>query len=124
MAKIEMVTNTTASLSGYDPQTTRSNGLSIVTAFIKTLSKKNIPVLLQLHKALHNKNSIISLQSEYQLKEHGVVVNSVARKHLSTGGIHQTQTLFVSKETVFPLIDRESLMGIQIYPIENGDEGI
>ena len=46
MTKIEMVTNRTANLSGYDPQTTRSNGLPIVTALIKTLNKKNIPVLL------------------------------------------------------------------------------
>ena len=46
MAKIEMVTNRTANLSGYDPETTRSPKLPIVTALIKTLTKENIPILL------------------------------------------------------------------------------
>ena len=46
MAKVEMVTNRTANLSGYDPETTRSPKLPIVTALIKTLTKENIPILL------------------------------------------------------------------------------
>ena len=41
-----MVTNRTANLSGYDPETTRSPKLPIVTALIKTLTKENIPILL------------------------------------------------------------------------------
>lgn len=124
MAKIEEVTNRTANLSGYDPNSTRSNGLPTVTALIKTLTKENIPDLLQLHEAVHNKNSTITLLSEYQVREYGIVVDSVAKKHLSTGGMHGTQTIYVSKGTECPLIYRGGLMGIQVYPIEDGDEDI
>lgn len=97
MAKVEMVTNRTANLSGHDPETTRSPKLPIVTALIKTLTKKNMPILLQVHEAVYNKNSTITLLSEYQLREHGVVIDSVARKHLSTGGTYGTQTLYASE---------------------------
>ena len=52
------------------------------------------------------------------------MIDSVAKKHLSTGGMFGTQTIYVSEGTECPLIDRGGLMGIQVYPIEDGDEDI
>ena len=75
-----------------------------------------------MHEAVYNKNSTITLLSEYQLREHGIVVDSVAKKHLSIGGIYGTQTLYASEGKECPLIDRGGIMGIQVYPIEDGDE--
>ena len=46
MAKVMALTNRTANLVGYDPQTTKSASLPVVTALLKTVSKKNVPILL------------------------------------------------------------------------------
>src|SRR5574339_995923 len=97
MAKIEIVTMRTANLVGYDPETTRSSSLPIVTALLKTMSLENIPMLLRVHEAVYNQNSTITLLSEYQVREHGVVIDSVASKHLTTDGKRGTQTLYASE---------------------------
>ena len=52
LAKIECVTGRTVNLAGYDPQTTKSSDLPIVTALLKTLSADNTPVLLQINEAI------------------------------------------------------------------------
>ena len=46
LAKIKSVSNRTANLVGYDPQTTRSSSLPFGTAIIKIMSAENVPVLL------------------------------------------------------------------------------
>lgn len=84
LAKIESITIRTANLVGYDPQTTKSSSLPIVTALLKALSAENVPLILQVHEAVYNQNSTITLLSEYQMREYGIVVDSVATKHLTT----------------------------------------
>src|SRR6478609_7934127 len=76
MAKIVEITKRTASLIGYDPRNTKSESLPIVTALIKTVSKENIPVLLRVHEAVYNQYSNITLLSENQMREHGIIVDS------------------------------------------------
>ena len=46
LAHIESITMRTANLVGYDPQTTKSSSLPIVTALLKTISAENVPMLL------------------------------------------------------------------------------
>ena len=122
LAKIESITMRTANLVGYDPQTTRSSSLPIVTALLKTISAENVPLLLRVHEAVYNQNSTITLLSEYQVREYGIVVDSVATKHLTTDGKRGTQTLYASDVVKCPLIDRGGLMGLRLYPFEEGDE--
>ena len=122
LAKIESITMRTANLVGYDPQTTKSSSLPIVTALLKTLSAENVPLLLRIHEAVYNQNSTITLLSEYQIREYGIVVDSVASKHLTTEGRRGTQTLYASSEVRCPLTDRGGLMGLKLYPFEEGDE--
>ena len=66
--KIESVTMRTANLVGYDPLTTKSFNLPIVTALLKTVSAENIPMLLHVHEAVYNQNSTNTLLSEYQIR--------------------------------------------------------
>ena len=106
MAKVLSYTMRTANLVGYDPQTTKSASLPIVTALLKTMSAENVPLLLQVNEAIYNKNSPITLLSEYQMREHGLVVDSVASKHFSAPGTPGTQTLYVSDVVKCPLVDR------------------
>src|SRR5687767_15080716 len=79
-----------ANLIGYDPRTTKSKSLPIVTALIKTMSAENVPILIHVNEAVYNQNSPITLLSEYQVREFGLVVDSVATKHLSTQGTQGT----------------------------------
>ena len=122
LAKIESITMRTANLVGYDLQTTKSSSLPIVTALLKTLSAENVPLLLRVNEAVYNQNSTITLLSEYQIREYGIVVDSVALKHLTTDKRRGTQTLYASDVVKCPLIDRGGLMGLKLYPYEEGDE--
>jgi hypothetical protein len=122
LAKIQSVTMRTANLVGYDPETTKSSSLPIVTALLKTMSAENVPLLLRVNEAVYNQNSPITLLSEYQIREYGKVVDSVAMKHHSTDGNMGTQTLYASEVVRCPLVDRGGLMGLELFPVEEGDE--
>src|SRR5687767_7058597 len=124
MAKVTSVTMRKANLDGYDPKTTRSASLPIVSAILKTMSAENVPILHCINETVYNQNSPITLLSEYQMREHGIVVDSVATKHNSTHGTPGTQTLCASDVVRCPLLDRGGLMGITLYPVEDGDEDL
>ena len=49
-------------------------------------------MLLKVHEAPYNPQSPITLLSEYQIREYGLVVDSVARKHKSAHGMSGTQS--------------------------------
>src|SRR5687768_11541254 len=50
MAKVIGVTMRKASLVGYDPTTTKSSSLPIVSVLLKTMSAENVPILLQINE--------------------------------------------------------------------------
>ena len=56
-----------ATLVGYDPTTTKSQHLPIVTAYLKAKAQNNVPVLLKMNEAVYNQGSPIMLLSEYQI---------------------------------------------------------
>ncbi len=122
LAKVESITMRTASLVGYDLSTTKSSNLPIVTALLKTKSAEDCYMLLRVNEAVYNQNSPITLLSEYQIREYGLVLDSVARKHKSLDGKSGTQTMYVSDVVRCPLVDRGGLMGVQLYLVEDGDE--
>ena len=55
-----------AYLVGYDPATTRSAKIPIISGFIKVMSQVNSPIVLQINEAPYNATSPITLLSEYQ----------------------------------------------------------
>ena len=83
-AKVLSYTGRFVNLVGYDPNTTRKEKVPKVTARnkVKSSSKHNYPILLiKVHEAPYNPLSPITLLSEYQIREHGLVTDSVAKKH-------------------------------------------
>ena len=54
MAKIIGITSGTANLVGYNPQTTKSGTLPIVSALLKTVSADNVPLLLRVNEAVYS----------------------------------------------------------------------
>ncbi|HYX14539.1 MAG TPA: hypothetical protein VE944_09245, partial [Nostoc sp.] len=124
MAKVLTYTGRYASLIGYDPANTKSERVPIVTALIKARSSSNMnyEVLLKINEAPLNKGSPITLLSEYQIREHGLVIDSVARKHRSIHGKSGTQCFCVNSEVFIDFEDRGGLMGFELLPVEDGDE--
>src|SRR5687767_2135247 len=125
-AKVISHTGRYATLIRYDPSTTRSGKIPIVSAYIKvkTATIGQIPILLKVHEAPYNQSSPITLLSEYQIREHGLVIDSVAKKHKSAHGHSGTQCFHISQDLHIDFEDRGGLMGFEILPIEDGDEEI
>ena len=53
-----------AHLIGYDPATTKSHRIPIVTAYLKVKAHNGVPVLLKINEAAYNAGSPITLLSE------------------------------------------------------------
>lgn len=123
-AKVLSYTGHFASLYGYDPETTNKKNFPIVTALMKARSSSTDghPILLKIPEAIYNSQSPITLLSEYQIREHGLVIDSIAKKHMSAHGKRGTQRFQVNPWVHIDLEDREGLMGFEILPFENGDE--
>ena len=86
LAKVISYTGRHASLVGYDPSITKKEKVPIVSAYIKVRSSSsgNHPVLLKVNEAPYIPKSPITLLSEYQIREYGLVIDSVAKKHKSS----------------------------------------
>ena len=59
--------------------------------------------------------------SEYQIRENGYIVDSVATKHKTSIDTVETQRIVLNDVIHLPFEDRGGLMGFEILPIENGD---
>src|SRR5687768_9441172 len=124
-AKVISHTGKFATLVGYDPNTTRTDKVPIVSALIKARSSTpgQIPVLLKVNEAVFNSESPIILLSEYQIRENSLVIDSVAKKHKSSYGKTGTQCFHLNQWLHIDFEDRGGLMGFEILPIKDGDVG-
>ena len=109
---------------GYDPACTQQDKIPIVAALIKVASdtKDHTPVLLKVHEAPYLPHSPVSLLSEYQIREYGLVIDSVAKKHHGPNNTFGTQSFQVNPWVSIHLQDQGGLMGFELLPIEDGDE--
>ena len=96
--------------------------IPIVSAYIKVITHTGIPVLLKIHEAAYIKDSPITLLSEYQVREHGLVIDSVAQKHRTINNKYGTQQLYLNDVLRIPFVDQGGLMGFEILPYVDGDE--
>ena len=121
-AYIESFTGKHAYLTGYDPETTRSDKIPIGTGYVKAKSNTNIPVILKFNQAAINSRSKVTLIFEYQAREHGYVCDSVSSKHnINLKGDKGTQRLVLNEDVWIPFVDRGGIMGFEMLPIEKGD---
>ena len=70
-----------ATVVGFDHQAAQKTGLPIVTAVTAVDLPNNTIVLVQIGEAIYNSRAQHSLLSEFQMREHGVTVNSIAHRH-------------------------------------------
>ena len=71
-----------ARLVGYDPTSTKSARVPIVSAYLKTRLASGVIVLLLVHEAPYLAHSPTTLLSEYQIRQHGLVVDSCSIDHV------------------------------------------
>ena len=83
--------------------------------------KSGFPILLKINKAPFHSNNPITLISEYQVRENGYVIDSVATKHKKSDNVWGTQRLELSKEVHLSFQDRGGIIGFEILPITKED---
>ena len=120
--KVVSYTGRHAYLIGYDPATTKSAKIPIISGYIKVMSQVNIPIVLLIHEAPYNANSPVTLLSEYQARDYGTIIDSISKRHKTISGTHGTQRMLVSPDVYVPFVDRGGLMGFEVLPWKNGDE--
>jgi hypothetical protein len=121
--KVLTYTGCAATLVGYEPGSTQKHQIPIVTGLLKVMSHVNIPILLWVHQAPYLKDCPVTLFSEYQIREFGLVIDSCSKKHcLTPDGHYGSQSFYVSEDVHICFEDRGGLMGIQLLDFEKGDE--
>ena len=111
-----------AILVGYNHNQTRSGKVPIVTAYIKVMSQMNTPVVLRVHEAPYIQDSCVTLISEYQCRENGIIIDSVSKRHETAYGTFGTQRMILSDHVYVPFFDRGGVLGYEILPWKEGDE--
>ena len=119
-AKVLSYTGRYANLIGYDPNTTLTEKVPIVTALIKAVSSTagNHPVLLKVYEAPYNPSSPITLLSEYQVREYGLIIDYVAKKHRASHTSMGTQKFHLSADVHIDFEDRGDLWALRYYPLK------
>ena len=69
-----------AHVYGFDHQAAVKKHLDIVTA-VSVVEVNSKSIMLQVNEAVHNPSADHSLLSEYQIRDYGVTINSIANKH-------------------------------------------
>ena len=113
-----------ARLVGYDPATTQSERVPIVSAYLKTKDQSGDIILLLIHESPYLAHSSTTLLSEYQIREYGKVIDSCSTSHVhrSNPRVMGLQRLEINEDIHVPMEDRGAIMGIQILPYEEGDD--
>ena len=120
-AQVLHYTGRYATLVGYDPEKTWSKRIPIVTAYLKVKAHNDIPVLLKINEAPYFEDNPVTLLSEYQVREHGYVIDSTATKHRKSATEYGTQRLVLSDHVHVPFEDRGGIMGFEILEITDDD---
>ena len=114
--KVVAYTGRKTSLVGFDERYAKKKDLDVCTLATKVQTSPNKPpVILIAHEAIYNPGSTTSLISEFQVREHGCVVDSVSIEHrISRNGTKGTQTFYAHDDVPIPL---KEVKGLMCFPI-------
>jgi hypothetical protein len=101
------------SVIGWDGAPARSRLLPLVTAET-VVETAHGPIIIEGGEGVHNKNSNVTLLSEFCMRESGIVVDSVSRRHKGSNGQQGTQSIQLSATTSIELEVRDALMSFRI----------
>ena len=106
LAHVVGYTGRFATLVGYKPDSTTTPQVPICTVMILATSHTGIPVILKINEAPYISDNPIMLLSEYQIREHGLIIDPTAKKHKGANGLPGTQKFQISSEVFIPFVDR------------------
>ena len=77
-------TDRKANLVGFDSHYARKKGLPIVTADTVVKTQDGTEIILRAHETVYNEGSPTTLISEFQVRSHGLVIDSVHKEHAAS----------------------------------------
>jgi hypothetical protein len=99
-----------ANLVGFDKDA-KKIGLPIIAGAIKVHTEDGISMILKVHQDVYNAGSRTTLISEFQVRDHGLIIDSISAKHKSDlGGCKGTQSFWVTPDLRLPLQLKGGLM--------------
>jgi hypothetical protein len=99
-----------ANLVGFDKDA-KKKGLPIISGAIKVRLDDNKSVILRVHQGVYNAGSRTTLISEFQVRNHGLILDSVSAKHRAhVDGDKGTQAFWLSDDQKLPLKVKGGLM--------------
>ncbi len=107
-----------ANLLGYDPGLGMKRGLPIVNAVAKATTKAGASILIGIHEGVHNCGSPHTLISEFQVRNSGIILDSVARNYqLTPDGLFGTQSLYHDTKNPDDHVKFNLLNGLMTFEI-------
>ena len=70
------------------------------------VKQTNIPVILQYHQAAYLEDVPMALTLEYQVREHGLLIDSTCQRHKGIDDKPGRQMLVLPEDLQVPLVDR------------------
>ncbi len=104
-----------ANVTGFDSQTTKKNGLPIISGVVKTKVDGNRTIFLRAQHLIYNSTSEHTLLSSFQLREAGFIVDDVSERHKvnqTSQGTHSI--IFPDEETQIKLVTRGALSTFEV----------
>ena len=99
-----------ANVTGFDTEHARKNNLPIGVGATKTLDQNQQPVLLRATHITFNESSTMTLLSNCQMRESGLIVDDVTKRHLKDPNQHGTHQLHCVKTgTTIPFTTKAGL---------------
>jgi hypothetical protein len=120
-------------VTAFDHETTVKKNLPIVSAITAVDLPNGKSILLVIHESIHNDTSNHSLFSEFQLREHGILIDSTCHIHGSTQRLTITDSNHHDDITIplelagcmvhfkHRLPTKEDIMSLQQYCLKQGD---
>jgi hypothetical protein len=99
-----------ANLVGFDKEA-KNKGLPIISGAIKVRLDNDEFIILRVHQGVYNSGSRTTLISEFQVREHGLILDSVSSTHRAhVDGDKGTQAFWLSTNQKLPLKLKGGLM--------------
>ena len=107
-----------ANLVGFDPTLGTTYGLAVVDAIAKTTVHSGQSILIGIRDGIYNSNSKHTLFSESQIRNSGIVIDSVARTHrLTYDGLYGTQSIYYDTDNPNDWIDLVLVNGLMTFKV-------
>jgi hypothetical protein len=101
----------TVNVIGFDKKHAHRSGCPIGSAYSVMTDSDGKEFIAVAHEAVWNKGSNTSLLSEFQMREHGLIVDSTSKKHKNRDGSFGTQQIYIPNNDIsIPLYLTSGLM--------------